>query len=171
LLTPPAPIATPAPGTAPIPNASTNAPATVPTPAPTVPAPNVPIPDAPIPDTPPIPGDVSGVEPPGGNFSLTVDDPNKDIIYDMERGLAYAESPVTFRYREFIVRGQRGLVDYNTNTATLSGNLTVLVPATPQSAPRTFTGNVLSFNLDTGAWRLSRSQPRLRPNSSQMERF
>ena len=116
---------------------------------------------------------MSGTQQAGGNFSLQIDDPSKDIIYDMERGLAYADSPVTFRYREFIVRGRRGLVDYNTNTATLAGNLTVQVPATPQSEARTFTGNSLSFNLDTGAWRLSQVAttfaPEFFPNDSVLE--
>ena len=109
-----------------------------------------PLPDS-IPATLPLPlpgeGDVTGgVETPGGDFSLEAPD---GVIYDMERGLALAQSAVTFRYREFTVRGDRGVIDYNTNRATLAGNLTVTVRG------QTFRGKSLSFDLDSGRWTLS----------------
>jgi hypothetical protein len=104
------------------------------------------------------PGDeelFSGVEPPGGNY--TMESPS-GVIYDMERGYAVARGPVTFRYREFTVKGDRGLVDYNTNRATLSGNLTVEVQG------RTFRGGTLSFDLDSGRWRLTKIETEFPPD-------
>jgi len=71
------------------------------------------------------------------------------VLYDMGRGLALARNNVTFTYREFKVRGDRGLIDYNTNEAILGGNLTVTVRG------QAFKGRSLTFNLDTGKWTLS----------------
>lgn len=67
----------------------------------------------------------------------------------MERGIALAPNGAIFRYREFTVRGDRGLVDYNTNRATLAGNLTVTVRG------QVFQGRSLVFDLDAGRWTLS----------------
>ncbi|BCM91177.1 hypothetical protein IAD21_03041 [Abditibacteriota bacterium] len=130
VIVPPPVLATPTPEPV-----STTAPAPVPTP---------------IPDGTGGTGDVTGQEPPGGDFSLEAPG---GVIYDGERGLALAQGAVTFRYRDFIVRGDRGVVDYNTNNATLSGNLTVTAQANGQS--QTFTGQSIVFNLDTGKWILS----------------
>jgi hypothetical protein len=97
----------------------------------------------------PLPGEgdiQSGTEEPGGDFSLEAPG---GVIYDMERGLALAQGAVTFRYREFEVKGDRGLVDYNTNRATLAGNLTVNVRG------QVFRGKTLTFDLDSGRWTLS----------------
>lgn len=113
------------------------------TPAPT------PQPTEPPPLPVPLPGEgevQSGTEAPGGDFSLEAPG---GVVYDMERGLALAQGAVTFRYREFQVRGDRGLVDYNTNRATLAGNLTVAVRG------QTFYGKTLTFDLDSGQWTLS----------------
>lgn len=104
---------------------------------------------APSPLPPPTPGEDdlgSGIEEPGGGYSL---DAPGGVVYDMGRGLALANGAVTFQYGEFTVNADRGLVDYNTNRAILAGNLTVLVRG------RTFRGNSLIFNIDTGEWRLS----------------
>ncbi|HEX9996825.1 MAG TPA: hypothetical protein VGB45_06760 [Abditibacterium sp.] len=135
-LGPPIPTAPPvvtAPGGAPNPN------------APPLPNSGGDGPSAPL----PLPGEgdvASGAETPGGNFSLEAPD---GVVYDMERGLALAQGTVTFRYREFIVRGDRGVIDYNTNRATLAGNLTVNVRG------QTFRGKSLVFDLDSGRWTLS----------------
>ena len=91
-------------------------------------------------------GERSGEETPGGNFSLTSP---KGVIYDMGRGLAVARGDVTFTYREFTVTGDQGVVDYNTNRATISGNLKVKVRG------QEFEGKTLVFELDTGRWTLS----------------
>lgn len=101
----------------------------------------------------PIPteGEITGQEEPGGNFSL--DAGEKDLIYDLERGLALAQGDVTFRYRGLTVKGGRGVADFNTNKATLSDNLTVT--ATLNGETRTFTGDSLVFDLDTQSWRLT----------------
>lgn len=110
-----------------------------PTEAPPVPAPG---------ETPPPPGQqiMEGTEQSGGSFAL--ESPN-GIVYDMERGLALARGKVRFAYREFQVSGDRGLVDYNTNRATLTGNLTVTVKG------QVFRGESLVFDLDSGRWVLS----------------
>lgn len=116
------------------------------TPAPTGTPPGVEAsPPAPLPL--PSEGDIqSGDEEPGGDFSLEAPG---GVIYDMERGLALAQGAVTFRYREFEVKGDRGLIDYNTNRATLAGNLTVTVRG------QVFRGRTLVFDLDSGRWTLS----------------
>lgn len=94
-------------------------------------------------------GDVqSGTEPPGGNFSLETP-AGEGLIYDMERGFVLARRGATLRYREFTVQGDRGLIDYNTNRATLAGNLTVTVRG------QVFRGQSLTFDLDAGRWTLS----------------
>lgn len=103
-------------------------------------------------------GDITGEEVPGGDFSLEA--PN-GVVYDGERGLALAEGNVVFRYRNFTVRGQRGVVDYNTNTATLTGDLTVNAQAGGRS--QTFTGKSIIFNLNTGKWTLSQLQATFPP--------
>ncbi len=103
-----------------------------------------------VPTVPAAPGDVSGQEARGGDFKLAA--PN-GVIYDGERGIAFAQKDVTFSYREFTVRGQRGVIDYNSNTAILSDNLTVT--ARLGSVMQTFTGQSLRFNLVTGEWTLS----------------
>lgn len=116
-----------------------------------------PLPPAPNPQ---IPGQMPSTEtpsagtptletPPGGDYSLTTPAGSEDVIYDMERGLALAPGGAIFTYREFTVKGDRGVLDFNTNRAILSGNLTVTVRG------QTFTGKSLTFNLDTGKWSLS----------------
>jgi hypothetical protein len=97
----------------------------------------------------PLPGEsdlASGTEAPGGSYSL---ESPEGVVSDMERGLTLANGAVTFRYQEFTVKADRGIIDWNTNRAILAGNLTVLVRG------QTFRGNTLVFNIDTGAWRLS----------------
>lgn len=96
----------------------------------------------------------SGQETPDGNFSF--ESPN-DIIYDAGRGLALAQGGFTFTYGGFIVRGERGVVDYNTNRATLMGNLTVTARG------QVYTGKTLTFDLDTGEWRLSQIERTIPP--------
>lgn len=91
-------------------------------------------------------GPTSGQEATGGGFSL---ESPEGVLYDMDRGLALARNNVTFTYREFKVRGDRGLIDYNTNEAILTGNLTVTVRG------QVFKGRSLTFNLDSGKWTLS----------------
>ena len=103
-----------------------------------------------VPAVPASPNDISGQEERGGDFNLSA--PN-GVIYDGERGIAFAQKNVTFTYREFTVRGQRAVVDYNTNTAILSDDLTVT--ARLGSVMQTFTGQSLRFNLVTGEWTLS----------------
>jgi len=88
----------------------------------------------------------SGQEAAGGSFSL---DSPSGVIYDMERGLALARGQVVFHYREFTVKGDKGLIDYNSNRATLAGNLEVT------AGTQIFHGNTLVFDLDSGAWSLS----------------
>ncbi len=116
---------------------------------------------APVPVVTPAPdaGDVSGNEEPGANFSLEAPD---GVIYDMERGLALAQGQVTFRYRELTVKGDRGVIDYNTNRAILSGNLTVNARSNGQS--QTFKGRSLVFNLETGQWTLSQLNAEFPPD-------
>ncbi|HEX8552330.1 MAG TPA: hypothetical protein VF681_12340 [Abditibacteriaceae bacterium] len=99
-------------------------------------------------------GPVSGVESPGGSFSL---ESPSGVIYNMERGLAYAQNDVSFTYREFNVRGDKGLVDYNTNEAILTGNLTVTVRG------QVFKGRSLTFNIDTGRWTLTQIESTFPP--------
>lgn len=94
-------------------------------------------------------GTESGVEQAGGSYSLT--SPN-GVIYDMANGLALAQGNVGFTYREFTVKADRGLVDYNKNEAILSGNLTVTVRG------RVITGKTLTFDLDSGRWTLRQSE-------------
>ncbi len=124
------------------------------TPAPTV---------APIPTGVPEPiggvGDVTGTETPDSDFSL--DSPG-GLLYDMERGLTLAQGAVTFRYRNFLVHGDRGVINNATREATLSGNLTV--KATVGGASQTFTGQSLVFNLDTGKWLLSQLRTTFPPD-------
>ena len=91
-------------------------------------------------------GPIAGTESPGGGFSL---ESPAGVIYDMERGLAFAQRDVSFTYREFNVRGDRGLIDYNTNEAILTGNLTVTVRG------QVFKGKSLTFNLESGRWVLT----------------
>jgi hypothetical protein len=71
------------------------------------------------------------------------------MIYDMERGLILAQENVLIRYGEFIVTGDRGIVDNNTNRASVAGNLTVKVRG------RTFYGKSLVLDIDSGRWTLS----------------
>lgn len=114
-------------------------PTPVPAPTPTATASPTPTPAAPTNQ----PGTVSGAEPPDGNFHL---ESTPGPIYDLGRGLAIANGDVLFTYRELSVHGDRGIIDFNTNTATLSGNLTVTARG------QVFNGRSLSFNLDTGQW-------------------
>ncbi len=104
----------------------------------------------PIPTVPADPSDIGGQETRGGDFNLKA--PN-GVIYDGERGIAFAQKDIVFTYREFTVRGQRAVIDYNSNTAILSDNLTVT--ARLGSVMQTFTGQSLRFNLVTGEWTLS----------------
>jgi hypothetical protein len=97
----------------------------------------------------------TGQEEPGGNFSLTSPD---GVIYDMERGLAFAQRNVEFTYREFKVKGDRGVVDYTKNEATLTGNLTVTVRG------QVLRGRTLTFNLDSGQWVLSQIETEFPPD-------
>jgi hypothetical protein len=96
-------------------------------------------------------GIAAGQEAPGGSFSL--ESPN-GVIYDMENGLALARGNVVFSYREFTVRADRGVVDYNTNRATMSNNLTVTARDT-NGRQQTLRGQSLVFDLDSGRWTLS----------------
>ena len=137
----------------------TSPPVIAPTPAP----PPVPV-GLPLPATDATPepvggvGDVSGEEVPEGDFSLSAP---TGLIYDMDRGLTLAQGAVTFRYRNFVVHGNRGVIDNKSRQATLSGNLTVV--ATVGSQSQTFTGKTLIFNLDTGKWLLSQLQTTFPP--------
>ena len=125
----------------------------------------IPLPGAPT--TPPTPGEksplppdltivpsspetdiASGIEDPNGQYSITTRD-GDNIFYNQERGLTVAQGQVTFRYRDFTVTGDQGVIDFNTNRATLAGNLQV--SANGQS----FQGQSLTFDLDTGRWLLS----------------
>ncbi len=105
-------------------------------------------------------GDIVGQEVPEGDISLSAPAPG-GVIYDMERGLTLAQGAVTFRYRNFTVKGNRGVIDDNTRTATLTGDLTVTATANGQS--QTFTGKTLSFNLDSGKWILSQLETTFPP--------
>ena len=110
-------------------------------------------PGAPTPVVPPVPAspnDISGKEERGGDFNLKA--PN-DVIYDGQRGITFAQKDITFTYREFTVRGQRAIINWNTNTAILSDDLTVT--ARLGSVMQTFTGQSLRFDLVTGEWTLS----------------
>jgi hypothetical protein len=91
-----------------------------------------------------------GQEAPGGSFRLS--SPG-GVISDYERGYDVAQGDVTFSYREFTVRGKKGVVDYNTRTATLSDDLTVR--AVSNGREQIFNGQSLTFNIDTGVWSLS----------------
>ncbi|HEX8464408.1 MAG TPA: hypothetical protein VF627_07300, partial [Abditibacterium sp.] len=73
------------------------------------------------------------------------------FIAESERGLLISQGPVTLRYGEFSVRGDRGIINENNNRriATLAGNLTATVRG------QVFTGRSLTFDLDTGRWTLS----------------
>ncbi|PQV62728.1 LPS assembly outer membrane protein LptD (organic solvent tolerance protein OstA) [Abditibacterium utsteinense] len=116
----------------------------------TNPAPGATAPGAALPGEAPTGGDIqSGTEEPGGDYSLQTPAGGADVVYDMERGLALAPNGAIFKYREFTVRGDKGIVDFNTNRAILNGNLTVSVRG------QTFTGNSLTFNIDSGKWTLS----------------
>jgi hypothetical protein len=97
----------------------------------------------------------TGREQPGGNFSLTSPE---GVIYDMEKGLAFAQREVEFTYREFTVKGDRGVVDYNKNEAILTGNLTVTVRG------QVFRGRSLTFNLDSGEWVLAQTETTFPPD-------
>jgi hypothetical protein len=105
-------------------------------------------------------GSVSGQEAPGGNFSL--ESPN-GVIYDMGEGLAVAQGDVVFSFREFTVRGDRGVVDYNSNIATMSNNLTVTA-RDARGRVQTFRGQSLQFNLDTGQWNLGQIRATFPPS-------
>ncbi len=96
----------------------------------------------------------SGDEGSNDNLSLESD----GLVTDEERGLTLSRSPVTLRYREFTAKGDRALVDYNTNIATLAGNLTITARG------QNFTGNTLSFNIQTGRWTLSSLQSTFPPD-------
>ena len=102
---------------------------------------------------------ISGQEEPGGNYSL--ESPN--LIEDRDKGIAVARGDVIFRYRELEVRGRRGVIDYNTNTATLSDNLTVT--ARVGSATRIFKGQSIVFDLDSGKWTLSQIRATFPPET------
>ena len=120
----------------------------------TVPTPSQPLPSA-IVNPPGTPGPTTtvtsgpdatiGQEKPGGKF--TISSPN-GLIYDLENGITVARGPVTLTYRELTVKADRGTVDYNTNVATLAGNLTVTVQ------DQVYYGKTLVYNLDTGKWAL-----------------
>ena len=88
----------------------------------------------------------SGEEDPNGQFAIEAPG---GVIYDRERGLAIAQGEVKFTYRDFTVTGDQGVIDYNTNRATLAGNLQV------SARGQTFQGQSLTFDLDTGRWLLS----------------
>ncbi|MDQ3812774.1 MAG: hypothetical protein M3347_02350 [Armatimonadota bacterium] len=89
---------------------------------------------------------ITGTEPAGDKYTLTSP---QGVIYDMARGLAVARGEVTFTYGQFTVTGDRGVVDYNTNRATIAGNLKVTV------RDQKFEGKTLVFELDTRRWTLS----------------
>lgn len=127
------------------PTATATTPATPQTPAtPSTPAPISPdvtqIPSSPATDI------ASGQEDPNGQFSLEAPG---GVIFDRKRGLALAQGQVTFRYRDLTVTGDRGVIDYNVNRATLAGNLQV------SARGQSFQGQSLTFDLDTGRWLLS----------------
>lgn len=109
-----------------------------------------------VPDAPPV---IAGQEAPGGNYSL--ESPN--LIEDRNKGIAVARGDLIFRYRELEVRGRRGVIDYNTNMATLSDNLTVT--ARVGNATRVFKGQSLQFNLDSGAWTLGQIRATFPPDT------
>ncbi|MDF2439314.1 MAG: hypothetical protein JWN98_298, partial [Abditibacteriota bacterium] len=102
---------------------------------------------------------VTGQEEPGGNFSL--ESPN--LIEDLNAGKAVARGDVVFRYRELMVRGRRGVIDYNTRKATLSDNLEVT--ARVGETTRTFRGQSLQFDLDSGQWTLSQIRATFPPET------
>lgn len=130
---------------------------------------------APVPTTttppPTIPGigEQRGGELPGGNFNLTAPG---GVIYDMSRGIAGAQGNVEFSYREFRVRADRGIIDYNKNQALMTGNLTVTARDAAGNE-RTFTGKTLVFNLDSGEWTLNQLEavfpPELFPDGAVIE--
>ena len=99
-------------------------------------------------------GATQGDEGEGGSFSLV--SPG-GVLYDMARGLALAQNDVTFTYREFAVRGDRGVIDYNKNQAILTGNLTVTVRG------QVFRGKSLTFDLDSGRWHLTQIETTFPP--------
>ena len=88
----------------------------------------------------------SGQEDPNGQFAIEAPG---GLIYDRERNLALAQGEVKFTYRDFSVTGEQGVIDYNTNRATLAGNLEV------SARGQSFQGQSLTFDLDTGRWLLS----------------
>lgn len=88
----------------------------------------------------------SGQEDPNGLFAIEAPG---GVIYDAERKLTLAKGKVKFTYRDFIVTGDQGIVDENTNRATIAGNLQVTARG------QTFQGQSLTFDLDTGRWLLS----------------
>ena len=108
--------------------------------APSIPPDATQIPSAPDTDI------ASGQEDPNGQFSLEAPG---GVVFDQTRGLAVGQGQVTFRYRDLSVTGDRGLIDYNVNRATLAGNLTV------SARGQSFQGKSLTFDLDTGRWLLS----------------
>lgn len=147
-------------------------PTTTPTPSATPPAtptdPNAPPPSATLPPPGGLPGQiapvqlpdgtVTGQEPPEGSVAL--DSPN-GLVLDDENGLAIAQGDVTFTYREFRVRGDRGIYNERTRTALLTGNLTV--EAQSQGKKQVFTGKTLTFNTRTGKWVLSQIETTFPP--------
>ena len=127
--------------------------------APTVPAATTPTSPLDDPTTPPpLPPDfgvipsspatdiAAGEELPDGRGQLY--SPN-GVIGDLKRGLNIAQGEVVFTYRDLTVTGDRGVIDFNTNRATLSGNLKVTARG------ETFQGQSLTFDLTTGRWLLS----------------
>lgn len=94
----------------------------------------------------------SGGEVPGQNFTLTSDTP---LLYDTERGISLAQGKVTLGYGAFRAVGKRGVVYLNATPriARLSDDLTIT--ARVNGREQTFTGQSLTFNLDTGRWELT----------------
>lgn len=94
----------------------------------------------------------SGEEAPSNEFRLTSDTP---ALIDYDRGITIAQGRVTLRYGAFTATGKRGVIynKANPRIAQLSDDLTVVARVRGQE--QTFTGQSLSFNLDTGRWDLT----------------
>lgn len=127
-------------------------------------APTLPTLPNPAPEANPQSPVVTETEPANGEFILNSP---QGVIYDMERGLALARGGVTLKYGSLLVTGERGVVDFNSRLATLTGKLTV------KTRDRELTGRSLSFNIDTKVWTLSQLAitlpPELFPNNSVIE--
>jgi hypothetical protein len=93
----------------------------------------------------------SGSEVPDEDFSLTTD--GEPLLYDTARGIALGQGNVVFTYGVFRATGRRAVLDYNSNTATLSDDL--VVTARINGREQIFNGESLEFNLETGRWRLA----------------